>query len=89
MLNQILETRQIDMGIGTISDYVRFYLNLEMGKNVSLSRFVNNEKRTLKGKLENKNADTARIGEGLEILDNLTKEINELGENEVLKKYGR
>ena len=76
------------MGIVTISDYVRFYLNLEMGKNVSLSRFVNNEKVVLKGKLESKNLDTTRIAKGIEILNNLTKEINELGENEVLKRYG-
>ncbi|MDH3192226.1 MAG: hypothetical protein OEM18_06025 [Nitrosopumilus sp.] len=60
-----------------------------MGETVSLSSFINNEKRTLKGKLENKNLNKERISEGIEILNSLTKEINEMGEKEVLEKYGK
>ena len=77
------------MGIRTNSEYIKFYLSLDMEKTVSLSSFVNNEKRVLKGKLENKNLDKERIQKGIEILNNLTKEINKIGEREVLKKYGK
>jgi hypothetical protein len=76
------------MGIRTNSEYIKFYLSLDMEKTVSLSSFVNNEKRVLKGKLENKNLNKERVLDGIEILNNLTKEINEMGEREVLKKYG-
>ena len=77
------------MGIGTNSEYVKFYLNLEMGENVNLLSFLNNEKRILKGKMENKNISKNRILEGIEILNGLISEINEVGEKEVLKKYGK
>ncbi len=77
------------MGIGTNSEYVKFYLNLRMGKDVNLLSFINNEKRILKGKLENKNLNKDRILKGIEILNELILEINEIGENEVLKKYGK
>ena len=76
------------MGIGTKSDYVRFFLNLEMGPKVSLMSFVNNEKRVLKGKVESKNLDKQRVLDGIGILDDLIDEINRLGEKRVVEKYG-
>jgi len=42
------------MGIRTISDYVEFFINLDMGNSVSFLSFVNNEKFVLKHKLQNK-----------------------------------
>ena len=77
------------MGIGTSSEYVKFYVDLKMGDSVSLSSFLNNEKRILKGKLENKNLDKEKIQKGIEILQILINEINESGEEEVLKRYGK
>lgn len=77
------------MGILTASDYVKFFLNLQMGDKVSLLSFINNEKRILKGKLENKNLKKKRMLEGIEILDGLTKEISQVGEREVLERYGK
>ncbi len=58
-----------------------------MGENVSLLRFANNEKIVLKQKLENKNMDKISIKKGIEILEELVKEINEKGEQDVLEKY--
>jgi hypothetical protein len=52
-----------------------------------LLRFVNDEKRILKLKLENKNTKKELIRKGIEILEGLAKEINEIGEKEVLTKY--
>ncbi len=75
------------MGIGTASEYVDFFINLNMGENVSLISFVNNEKMVLKLKLENKNLEKEPIRKGIEILEKLIKEINESGEKEVLEKY--
>ena len=43
------------MGIQSATEYVNFYINLNMGDGVNLLRFVNDEKRILKLKLENKN----------------------------------
>lgn len=76
------------MGITTKGDYIKFYLNLNMGKDVSLISFINNEKMVLKAKLENKNLNKERIENGIVILNELTKEIENGGENEVLEKYG-
>ncbi len=76
------------MGITTKGDYIKFYLNLNMGKDVSLISFINNEKMVLKAKLENKNLNKERIENGIVILNELTKEIQNGGENEVLEKYG-
>lgn len=76
------------MGITTKGDYIKFYLNLNMGKDVSLISFINNEKMVLKAKLENKNLNKERIENGIVILNELTKEIEDGGENEVLEKYG-
>jgi len=58
-----------------------------MGDGVNLLRFVNDEKRILKLKLENKNTKKELIRKGIGILEGLAKEINEVGEKEVLTKY--
>ena len=75
------------MGIQSATEYVNFYTNLNMGDGVNLLRFVNDEKRILKLKLENKNTKKELIRKGIEILEGLAKEINEIGEKEVLTKY--
>ena len=75
------------MGIQSTLEYVDFFLNLNMGKNVSLLSFVNNEKLVLKQKLEYKNLEKEPIKKGVEILEELVKEINEIGEKAVLEKY--
>lgn len=77
------------MGIVTSSEYVKFYLDLEMRESVNLLSFVNNEKRILKSKLENKNWDKEKIRKGIEILEELAIEIKEFGEEEVLKRLGK
>lgn len=76
------------MGIRTVSDYVKFYMSLEMGQDVSLLSFINNEKRILRGKLENKNLNKEKIQAGIEILNNIIEEIKSSGEQEVLRKHG-
>ena len=58
-----------------------------MGENVSLLSFLNNERRTLKGKLEYKNLEKEPINKGIEILEQLITEINKNGEKSVLEKY--
>ncbi len=58
-----------------------------MGENVSLLSFVNNEKLVLKQKLEHKNLEKESIIKGIEMLEELVKEINEIGEKSVLGKY--
>jgi len=75
------------MGIQSTLEYVDFFINLNMGKNVSLLSFVNNEKLVLKQKLEHKNLEKEPIKKGIEILEGLVKEINENGEKTVLEKY--
>ena len=75
------------MGIQSATEYVSFYINLDMGDGVNLLRFVNDEKRILKLKLENKNTRKELIKKGIEILEGLAKAINEVGEKEVLTKY--
>ncbi len=75
------------MGIQSASEYVDFFINLNMGGNVSLLSFVNNEKLVLKQKLEHKNLEKEPIKKGIEILEELVKEINEMGERKVLEKY--
>ena len=77
------------MGIKSASEYIDFFINLNMGESVSLLRFTNNEKIVLKQKLENKNMDKISIRKGIEILEELVKEINEKGEKFVLEKYGK
>ncbi len=75
------------MGIHSALEYVDFFINLDMGENVSLLSFVNNEKLVLKQKLEHKNLEKEPIKKGVEILEELVREINEIGEKEVLEKY--
>ncbi len=75
------------MGIKSASEYVRFFLNLNMGENVTLISFVNNEKITLKQKLEYKNIEKEPIKQGITILEGIIKEINDIGEKAVLEKY--
>ena len=75
------------MGIESPSEYVDFFINLNMGENVSLLSFVNNEKLVLKQKLEYKNLEKEPIKKGIEILENLVNEINEIGEKAVVEKY--
>jgi hypothetical protein len=75
------------MGIESAIEYVDFFINLNMGKDVSLLSFVNNEKRVLKQNLEHKNLEKEPIKKGVEILEELVKEINEIGEKAVLEKY--
>lgn len=75
------------MGIQSTLEYVDFFINLNMGKKVSLLSFVNNEKIVLKQKLEYKNLEKDPIKKGVEILEGLVREINEIGEKAVLEKY--
>jgi len=75
------------MGIQSASEYVDFFINLNMGENVSLLSFINNEKLVLKQKLEHKNLEKEPIKKGIEILEELVKEINETGEKAVLGRY--
>ncbi len=75
------------MGIKTTLEYVDFFINLNMGENVSLLSFVNNEKLVLKQKLEYKNLEKEPIKKGIEILEGLIKEINQIGEKAILEKY--
>ena len=75
------------MGIQSTSEYVNFFINLNMGKNVSLLSFINNEKIVLKQKLGYKNLAKEPIKKGITILEELVREINEVGEKMVLEKY--
>ncbi len=75
------------MGIQSISEYVDFFINLNMGPNVSLLSFVNNEKIVLKQKLEYKNLEKEPIRKGITILEKLVIEINDVGEKTVIEKY--
>jgi len=75
------------MGIQSTFEYVDFFINLNMGENVSLLSFVNNEKIVLKQKLEYKNLEKEPIQKGVKILEKLVREINEIGEKAVLEKY--
>ena len=88
-LNQILERMPIVVGIRTISDYVQFFINLDMGNSVSFLSFVNNEKLVLKHKLQNKEIKREHILEGIKILDELSSEIQMIGEKLVLEKYSK
>jgi hypothetical protein len=76
------------MGIRSVSDYVQFYLGLNMQDSTSLSRFVYNEKLVMTNKMEN-NSKKEQILLGLEILDTLLTEIHAIGEQAVIEKYTR
>ena len=75
------------MAIKTASEYVDFFINLNMGKDVPLLNFINNEKMVLKQKLKYKNLEKDSIKKGIMILEELVREINETNEKNVLEKY--
>ena len=89
------------MVISSAQEYVEFFINLKMGNEVSLLRFINNErmvlkqklknkineKMTLKQKLKNKINEKEPIEQGINILESIIKEISENGEPKVLSKY--
>ena len=75
------------MAIRSTEEYIDFFTNLNMGENVPLLSFVNNERMVLKQKLEYKNLEKEPIEKGIQILENLVTEINEIGEKAVLEKY--
>ena len=75
------------MGIQSASEYVDFFINLNMGEEISLLSFVINEKLTLKHKLDYKDLDKGPIKKGIEILEKLIEEINNVGEKKVLERY--
>ena len=75
------------MVIKTTEEYVEFFINLNMGKEVSLLSFVNNERMVLKQKLQNKINEKEPIKKGIMILEGLIKEISENKELTVLEKY--
>ena len=77
------------MGIKSIEEYVDFFVNLNMGENVPLLNFVNNEKLVLKQKMKYKALEKEPIQKGIDILENLAVEIGEIGEETVLQKYGK
>ena len=77
------------MAIDTTEEYVDFFINLNMGKEVSLLSFVNNERMVLKQKLSNKVNSKEPIKKGINILEILISEISKIGETEVLKKYDK
>ena len=75
------------MVISSAQEYVEFFINLNMGNEVSLLQFINNEKMTLKQKLKNKINEKEPIEQGINILESIIKEISENGEPKVLSKY--
>jgi len=77
------------MGIKTTSDYVKFYINLDIQGKVSLLSFIHNEKMVLKQKIENKKLDKEPIVNGIKILEDLIEELKKDGESKVLEKYNR
>ena len=84
---QIQVQNNQNMAIKSPTEYVDFFINLNMGEDVRLLNFINNERMVLKGKLEYKNLEKEPIKKGIEILEQLIVEINNIGEKSVLKKY--
>jgi predicted P-loop ATPase/GTPase len=76
-----------NMGIRTKTDYVNFFIELNMGNSASLLNFLNNEKMILKHKLQNKESRKEIILEGMKILEELISEIKEKGESQILENY--
>lgn len=58
-----------------------------MGKSVTLLSFANNEKLVLKQKLEYKNLKKEPIQNGINILEELIREVQQIGQEAVLEKY--
>ena len=77
------------MGIRTVSEYVQFYVGLNMKNSISLSSFAYNEKLVMSNKLENSPSKKEQILQGLKILDELLSEIHNIGESAVLEKYAK
>ena len=77
------------MGIKTVSEYVQFYVGLNMQNSISLSSFVYNEKLVMSNKIENSPLKKEQILQGLKILDELLNEIRNIGESAVLEKYAK
>ena len=75
------------MAIDSAKEYVDFFINLNMGNEVSLFSFANNEKMVLKQKLKNKINQKEPIEKAISSLEIIIKEISEKGEAEVLAKY--
>ena len=75
------------MVIDSAKEYVDFFINLNMGNEVSLLSFANNEKMVLKQKLKNKINQKEPIEKAISSLEIIIKEISEKGEAEVLAKY--
>ena len=75
------------MGIRTVSDYVKFYVNLNMQDSISLSNFAYNEKLVLKNKTASGKLTKELISQSLLLLDDLLSEIRDIGEQAVLEKY--
>ena len=75
------------MAIKTTEEYVDFFINLNMGKEVTLLSFVNNERMVLKQKLQNKINEKEPIKKGIIILEGLIKEIGENSQMAILDKY--
>ena len=75
------------MAIDSAKEYVDFFINLNMGHEVSLLSFANNEKMVLKQKLKNKINQKEPIEKAISSLEIIIKEISEKGEAEVLAKY--
>jgi len=73
--------------IKTTEEYVDFFINLNMGKEVTLLSFVNNERMVLKQKLQNKINEKEPIKKGIMILEGLIKEIGENTQITILDKY--
>lgn len=77
------------MGIRTVSEYVQFYVGLNMQKSISLSSFVYNEKLVMTNKLENSSLKKDQIIQGLKILDEILAEIRSVGERAVIEKHAK
>ena len=77
------------MGIRTPRAYAKFFIDLDMGNDVTLLSFLNNEKMVLKHKMQNKEIKKEPILEGLKILEDLSQQVQEFGEKAVLEKYHR
>ena len=75
------------MVIKTTEEYVDFFINLNMGEEVTLLSFVNNERMVLKQKLQNKINEKEPIKKGIMILEGLIKEIGENTQITILEKY--
>ena len=75
------------MGIRTVSDYVKFYVGLNMQDSISLSSFAYNEKLVLKNKVETGKLKHVLILQSLGLLEELLGEIRNIGEQAVIEKY--